>query len=158
VKQKAVFIRNKSWLKYESCINIIVFSREKNNIFIWIRREICTGQATFTCEKNYKQICWWWIFVDSSDVLIRCLSSCSDGTHSLQRIHWWANYIILNLSKSVAVKKQPHLHLRWTERNLSKLSANFHFWVNYSFNYVLDIHTEKYYYYYSFILLACCFS
>ncbi len=29
------------------------------------------------------------------------LDSYSDGTHSLKRIHWWANYVMLNFSKSV---------------------------------------------------------
>ncbi len=33
----------------------------------------------------------------------------SDGTHSLQRIHWWASDVKLNFS--VPMKKQTHLHL-----------------------------------------------
>ncbi len=31
---------------------------------------------------------WCGLFVDYCDVLISCLDSHSDGTHSLQRIHW----------------------------------------------------------------------
>ncbi len=50
------------------------------------------------------------LLVDYSDVFIRCLDSHSDGTHSLQRIHWWANYMI-HFSKSVPMKKQTHLHI-----------------------------------------------
>ncbi len=30
-----------------------------------------------------------WSGVDYCDVFISCLDSHSDGTHSLQRIHWW---------------------------------------------------------------------
>ncbi len=58
------------------------------------------------------------------------MDSHSDGTHSLQRIHWWANDVMLH---------SPNL-LRWRNKliymgdlNESKFSANFHFWVNYSF-------------------------
>ncbi len=38
--------------------------------------------------------------------LISCLDSHSDGTHSLQRIHWWASDVMINFSKSVLMKKQ----------------------------------------------------
>ncbi len=34
------------------------------------------------------------------DVIIRCLDSNSDGTHSLQSIHWWASDVMLHFSKS----------------------------------------------------------
>ncbi len=43
--------------------------------------------------------------------LINCLEFHSDGTHSLQRIHWWASDVMLNFSKSD--EKQTHLHLGW---------------------------------------------
>ncbi len=46
---------------------------------------------------------------DYCDVLISCLDSHSDGTHSLQRIHLWASDIMLHFSKSVLMKKQTHL-------------------------------------------------
>ncbi len=32
-----------------------------------------------------------WIACELRDAFISCLDSHSDGTHSLQRIHWWAN-------------------------------------------------------------------
>ncbi len=35
--------------------------------------------------------------MDNCDVFISCLDSHSDGTHSLQRIHWWANDVMLFL-------------------------------------------------------------
>ncbi len=46
-------------------------------------------------------------------VFISCLDSHSDGTHSLQRIHWWVNDVMLHFSKTVPMKKQTHLHLGW---------------------------------------------
>ncbi len=42
------------------------------------------------------------------DVFISCLDSHSDGTHSLQRIHWWSD-VMLDSSKSVLMKKQTDL-------------------------------------------------
>ncbi len=46
---------------------------------------------------------------------ISCLDSHSDGTHSLQRIHWWTSDVMLHFSKFVLMKKQTHLHLWWPE-------------------------------------------
>ncbi len=57
--------------------------------------------------------------VDYCDVFISCLDSHSEGTHSLQRIYWWASDVMLHFSKSVATKKQTHLHLRWPEGEYS---------------------------------------
>ncbi len=37
------------------------------------------------------------------DVFISCLNSHSDGTHSLQMIHW---KVMLNFSKSVLIKRK----------------------------------------------------
>ncbi len=37
------------------------------------------------------------MFVDYCDVFISCLDSHSNSTHSLQRIHWWASDVMLNL-------------------------------------------------------------
>ncbi len=55
------------------------------------------------------------LLVEYCDVFISCLDSHSDGTHSLQRIHWWANDALIFFSKCVQTKKQTHLHLRWPE-------------------------------------------
>ncbi len=52
--------------------------------------------------------------VDYCDVFISCLDSHSDGTHSLQRIHWWASNVMLNFSKSVLMKKQTGMAWGWT--------------------------------------------
>ncbi len=40
------------------------------------------------------------LLVDYCDVFISCLDSHSDGTHSLQIIHWWASDGMLHFSKS----------------------------------------------------------
>ncbi len=48
---------------------------------------------------------------DYCEVFSSCLNSHSDGTHSLQRIHWWASDRMQHFSKSVPMKKQTHLHL-----------------------------------------------
>ncbi len=45
-----------------------------------------------------------WTGVDYLWIIVMFLSSCldshSDGTHSLQRIHWWTNNVMLHFSKS----------------------------------------------------------
>ncbi len=58
--------------------------------------------------------------------LLWCFYSYSDGTHSLQMIHWWASDVMLNFSKSVPIKKWTHLQLGWPESD-------------YIFNYFLSI-------------------
>ncbi len=58
-----------------------------------------------------------WIGVDYCDVF---LDSHSDGTHSLQRIHWWSSDVMLNFSKSVLIKTQTHLGLGCPEDKKSK--------------------------------------
>ncbi len=48
------------------------------------------------------------LLVDYRDVF--SLDFHSDGTHSLHSIHWWANDVVLNFSKSVLMKKHTQLH------------------------------------------------
>ncbi len=50
-----------------------------------------------------------WTGVDYCDVFISCLDSHSDGTHSLQRIRWWASDAVRHFSKSAWMKKQTYL-------------------------------------------------
>ncbi len=66
----------------------------------------------------------WSHVVDYCGVFISCLDSHSDGTHSLQRIHWWATDVMLNFSKSILMKKQAHIQLGL---RVSTYLANFHF-------------------------------
>ncbi len=63
--------------------------------------------------------------VDYCDVFISCLDSHSDGTHSPQRIHWWASDVILLLSTSVSMSKETNV---LDGQRVSHLSAYFHFW------------------------------
>ncbi len=44
--------------------------------------------------------------MDYCNVFLSCLGSHSDGTHSLQRIDWWASDAMLHFSKSVRMKKK----------------------------------------------------
>ncbi len=43
---------------------------------------------------------------DYYDIFICCLDSHSDGTHSLQKIYWWASDAILHFfAKTIPMKK-----------------------------------------------------
>ncbi len=64
--------------------------------------------------------------MDNCAVFISCLNSHSDGTHTLQRIHWLANDVLLNFSKSVLKKK---LIFILDGLRVNTFSANLHFWV-----------------------------
>ncbi len=45
-------------------------------------------------------VVWCELLVNYCNVFISCLDSRSDGTHSLQRIHWRASDVMLHFSKS----------------------------------------------------------
>ncbi len=88
----------------------------KNNLMIDL---FITNMQLFTSQ----DVNWWtgmWITCG----FISCLDSHSDGTHSLQKIHWWAKF-----SKTVLMKKQTHLHFGWPEG--VHICSNI--WVSYSF-------------------------
>ncbi len=72
------------------------------------------------------------VHLDYCDVIISCLDSHSDGTHSLQRMLLWASDTMQHFSKSVLMKKQTHLQLGWPER--VNIFVFFYFCANYSFN------------------------
>ncbi len=83
---------------------------------------------------DWRRVDYLRIIVIFKKKIISCLDSHSDGTHSLQRIHWWASDVKLGFSKSVSMRKPPHLPYILDDLRVSTFSANFHFWVNYSFN------------------------
>ncbi len=60
-----------------------------------------------------------WSGVDYCDVFISCLDSHSDGTHSLQWIHWWVSDVML--IKPIYILDGLRVSI---------FSANFHFWLN----------------------------
>ncbi len=47
----------------------------------------------------------WWTRV----VWITCADSHSDGTHSLERIHWWASDAMVNFSKFFSEEEPNHI-------------------------------------------------
>ncbi len=48
------------------------------------------------------------------DMFLSSVWTNSDGTHSLQMIHWWAGDVMLHFSKSVSTMKQTQLHIEWS--------------------------------------------
>ncbi len=97
----------------------------------WFERTGCffsTGRIT---DPQILALCG--LLVEYCDVFISWLDSHSDGTHSLQRIHWWAIDAMLNFSKSFLMKKQTQLHFWWAEGKY--IFINFHFWANNSFKF-----------------------
>ncbi len=67
---------------------------------------------------------WTGVVWITCDVFISCLDSHSDGTHSLQSIHWWASDVMLHFSKSVPMKKKLIYILDGLR--VSTFSAKFH--------------------------------
>ncbi len=53
---------------------------------------IATQLFTLQAVNSWTGVMLWIILMFNS-----CLDSHSDGTHSLQRIHWWASEVMLNL-------------------------------------------------------------
>ncbi len=84
-------ISNKCSFEKQETIRMRVGSKVKCfMIYLFIQttsKEVCSG-------------------VDYFDVFISCLDPHSDGTHSLQRIHWWASDILQNFLKAVRMKKE----------------------------------------------------
>ncbi len=62
---------------------------------------------------------WCGLLVDYRDVFIMCLDSHFDGSHSLQRIHWWASSLVLHFSKA---DEETNLSTSWMAREW----INFH--------------------------------
>ncbi len=56
---------------------------------------------------------WCGLLVDYCDVFISCLDSHSDGTHSLQSIHWWISDGILHFSKSDEETNSATSQMAW---------------------------------------------
>ncbi len=97
------------------------------------KRQLKSHYDRFVSYKQGLMFCFsqensWWTEVMLSTLglcvitvmfFISCLDSHSDGTHSLQSIHWWASDIMVKLSKSVPIKIQSHLHLVCTWEELA---------------------------------------
>ncbi len=72
------------------------------------------------------------LLVDYCDAFISCLDSHSGGTHSPQRINWWAINIVLNFYTSAPSKKQIFAYTLG-DLDVSTFSAIWNFGVNLSF-------------------------
>ncbi len=75
---------------------------------------------------------WCGLLMDYCDVFISCLDSHSDGTHSLQRIHWWASDVMLHFSK------RNKLMSFLDGLRVNRFLPNFHFGMNYSFKFHMN--------------------
>ncbi len=113
------------WKKRYYCLSIGVLARinglNLKNFNDWF---VSNKHAAFHITRlNWSTKAMLWIIV----IIVSCLDSHSDGTHSLYRGEW---YITLNFSKSVPMEKKIcKIWMTWGW----VFSANFHFWVNYSF-------------------------
>ncbi len=74
-----------------------------------------------------------WSGVDYCDVFINCLDSRSDGTHSLQRIHWWAIDVMLPFSNFFSWWRNKLISGIWDGLMVTKFSVNKNVGVNFSF-------------------------
>ncbi len=72
-----------------------LFHWRKRYYFSWKQLEFLNDgfvsyKHSFTLHKTLTDgLEWCGLLVDYCDVFISCLDSHSDGTHSLQSIHWW---------------------------------------------------------------------
>ncbi len=89
---------------------------------------------------------WYGLLVDYCGVFISCLDSHSDGTHSLQRIHWWASDVMLHFSKSDEETNLSTSSLAWVY-----FHQILNVWVNYSFKFKIICFNMD-------VVLPCCFA
>ncbi len=94
-------------------IDCILYFGQKQ--LIKVKKALCIGLLQKCSFHNtlIDGLEWCGLLVDYCGVFISCLDSHSDGTHSLQRIHWWTSDVMLHFSTSVPKKKQTHQHLGW---------------------------------------------
>ncbi len=71
-------------------------------------------------------LAWCRLLVEYCDVFISCLDSHSDGTHSLQRTHWWASDVMLHFS--ILMNKQTSLSLHLGLPEGEYIFNKIHFW------------------------------
>ncbi len=63
----------------------------------------------------------WWISVDYCDVFISCLDSHSDGTHSLQSIHYWTSDAMLHFSKPDEETNSSTSRMAWRRGHFQQM-------------------------------------
>ncbi len=76
---------------------------------------------------NSSRVDYLWIVI----IFTSCLDSHSDGTHSLQKIHWWASDTILNFFKknnkllNFFKKNNKLIHTLNSQRTVSVFEGGF---------------------------------
>ncbi len=98
-------VREQQWMGFFTEGSIIVFY----GLIFWPQVMVLHSSSLHNMSIDGLELCE--LLVDYCDVFISCLDSYSDGTHSLQRIHWWASDVKLNFSKSVLMKKQTQIYI-----------------------------------------------
>ncbi len=109
----------KSSVLKQKCLDGLFFT----NMEFWLHKMLIDGL-------EWCGLLWFYYFYLLLTVLIH-----SDGTHSLQWIHWWASDRMLHFSK---FDEETNSYIL-DGLKMSNLSANFHFWVDYSFKDDLNI-------------------
>ncbi len=114
------------WIRREICTDETLFTSEnspkhgwtfywRGEALLWARiltrRDILMMDLFLTNMQLFvsQDVNWWTGVVWISCVLLWCFISCldshSDGTHSLQMMHWCPSDVMLHFSKSVLMKK-----------------------------------------------------
>ncbi len=136
------------WIRREICTDQTLFTSEnspkhgwtfywRGEALLWARiltrSDILMMDLFLTNMQLFvsQDVNWWtgvvWITCVLLWCFISCLDSHSDGTHSLQMMHWWPSNVMLHFSKSVLMKKETHLHLYFwvTWYSLTRLKRGF---------------------------------
>ncbi len=107
-------------------------SDSESNITAWGYFLIKNAKLFKSQEVNWWTGVMWILLVYYCYALISCSDSHSDGTHSLQRIHWWTSDAMLNFIQIYPYEETnsntPWLAWEWVHFFLS----DFYFEVNYS--------------------------
>ncbi len=121
---------------YKLCLICAYFSPDSDRVTFSLERAILNILMMDLFLANMQllilqDVNWWtgvvWI---TCDVFISCVDSHSDGTHSLQRIHWWASDVMLDFNKTVPMKKNSStswMPWGWVNSQRTFCSAYIHF-------------------------------
>ncbi len=117
---------NRDWIfhwrrsYYELCNCILARS---NGLALNILMDFVSYEYTFSLHKTLIDGLDLWIIV-MFFFFISCLGSYSDGTHSLQRIHWWASDVMQNFLNSAISQK----YITYFRKKKCKKSVNMIFY------------------------------
>ncbi len=107
----------------KQCLICTYFSPDSDKINFSMKKAMLWIENSYLCRSNdlpLKMSSWWICFLQTHSFLLHKMlidgldlcgllvdycdvfvSSHSDGTHSLPKIHWWASHVMLNFLKSV---------------------------------------------------------